>query len=91
MHKQHTMYVPLVYASGVHGRAEHCALWVKNIENGQKQPKMRTLMVGANVAHFLLGSEYAPNLESTPLCSTYLSGVDQTFLDLRIVGSQVNP
>ena len=50
IHKQHTIYRRLVHALGVHGGAKHSAPRVKNMKNGRKWPKMRTLMAGASVA-----------------------------------------
>ena len=52
----------------------------------KKSPKMRTMVVRANVAHVLPGPDYVLNLDSSPLCPTYLLGVDQTFPDLGMVG-----
>ena len=75
MHKPHTIYSPLVPASGVPGMAQHGAGWGKNMENGRKWPKMRKLMVRANRLHVRLGPGHALELVSSPLCPTYLLGV----------------
>ena len=72
MHKQHTIYGPLVHATGVHGGAEHGARRVKNIKNGKKWPKMRTPVVGANRVHVRLGPGHALELVSSPMYRTYL-------------------
>ena len=45
MHKQHTICSRLIHDSGVHGGAEHGARRAKNLENGRKLQKMRTIMV----------------------------------------------
>ena len=91
MQKQHTIYGPLVHATGVHGVGEHSARRVPNMKNGQKYPKMRTIMVEANVAHVRLGPQYVLNLDSSPMCPTYLLDVDQTPLDLGMVGFTSEP
>ena len=89
--KLHTIFRPLVHASAVHGGAEHSTWRAKDIENGQKQPKMRTFMVGANGVHIQLGPGHALELGPSPLCPSYLSDVHQTPLDLGIAGSPREP
>ena len=49
--KQNTIYGPLLHATSVHMGAEHGARRARNIENGGKWPKMRTLKVRVNSVH----------------------------------------